>query len=229
LLQLVRRKKGQKAARSQAEKVSWEGVDQGLFEALRERRRRLAAELGKPPYVIFGDETLRDLARKRPATLEAMRGLYGIADHKLRHFGQTFLEVLQNYQAKGATTGGPGDRATTGSGRSGPRGLTTPATGEGRRSAFALFRAGTSVDEVARQTSQPRPAVLDQLCEYVRAERPGSLAPWVARDVYERVAAAVRQFGADQLRPLQVRLGPGVSPEAIRLVVTHMKEMEPED
>ncbi len=209
LLQLVRRKKGQKAERSQVEAVSWEGVDRGLFEALRERRRQLASELGKPPYVIFGDRTLRELAQHRPATLEAMRGLYGIGDNKLREFGQIFLEVLQQYQVKAA-----------------PAPAAKP--GGGRRAAFALFRAGSSLDEVARQTGQARPLVLEQLCEYIRAERPGSLTPWVTNAVYERVATAVRQFG-EQLRALQVRLGPGVPPEVIRLVVTHMKEMQPEE
>jgi hypothetical protein len=50
----------------------------------------------------------------------------------------------------------------------------------------------------------------------------------VTSAVYERVAAAVRQVG-EQLRALQVRLGPGVPADVIRLVVTHMQEMEPEE
>jgi ATP-dependent DNA helicase RecQ len=222
LLQLVRRKKGQKAEKSQAEQVSWEGVDQGLFEALRERRRRLAAELGKPPYVIFGDATLRELARKRPVALENMRGIYGIGDNKLREFGQIFLDVLQGYSPKQAP-----ERDET---REKPTARSRPAAtpDDARKTTFVLFEQGATIDEVSRRTGQARPALVEQLCAYIRAARPLKLTPWVADAVYERVAAAARQLG-EEVKPLQLRLGAGVTPEAIRLVVTHMKVMEPEE
>jgi ATP-dependent DNA helicase RecQ len=94
LVRLARRKKGERPQKSQADAVSWEGVDRELFEALRRLRRDIAREIGKPPYVIFGDATLRELARLRPQTLERMRGIYGIGDAKLRDFGARFLAVL---------------------------------------------------------------------------------------------------------------------------------------
>jgi ATP-dependent DNA helicase RecQ len=94
LLQLVRRKRGEKVERSRAEAASWEGVDRALFEALRGVRRELAVAIGKPPYVIFTDDTLRELARVRPRTLEAMRGIRGIGDAKLRDYGVRFLRII---------------------------------------------------------------------------------------------------------------------------------------
>ena len=53
---------------------SWQGVDQGLFEHLRQWRRQTAAERGVPPYVILHDRTLRDLARRRPASTRVAGG-----------------------------------------------------------------------------------------------------------------------------------------------------------
>jgi ATP-dependent DNA helicase RecQ len=94
LLQLVRRKRGEKAERSSADRVSWEGVDRRLFEALRTLRRDLATDLGKPAYVIFNDDTLRELARMKPRTLATMREIRGIGDNKLREFGDQFLRVI---------------------------------------------------------------------------------------------------------------------------------------
>ena len=55
-------------ATSRAARESWEGVDRDLFEALRAFRRRKADERGVPPFIIFSDATLRDLARVRPST-----------------------------------------------------------------------------------------------------------------------------------------------------------------
>jgi ATP-dependent DNA helicase RecQ len=97
LLQLVRRKRGQKVEKSRAEASSWEDVDRVLFEALRGVRRELAVALGKPPYVIFNDDTLRELARLRPQTLEAMRGVRGVGEAKLRDYGERFLRAIVSH------------------------------------------------------------------------------------------------------------------------------------
>ena len=95
LVQVTRRKKGERPQKSRADVVSWEGVDPKLFEALRRLRRGLAEQKKVPPYVIFSDATLRELARQRPATLEQMRGVYGVGDVKLRDFGSAFLEEIR--------------------------------------------------------------------------------------------------------------------------------------
>jgi ATP-dependent DNA helicase RecQ len=57
-------------------------------------RRQLASERQVPPYVIFSDNTLRELARIRPTTPERMRLVYGVGDSKLRDFGPQFLAVI---------------------------------------------------------------------------------------------------------------------------------------
>jgi ATP-dependent DNA helicase RecQ len=69
--------------------------DRDLFEQLRKWRRAEAEERGVPPYVIFSDRTLRELARLRPATLVELREVYGVGDAKLEVFGRKVLEVLQ--------------------------------------------------------------------------------------------------------------------------------------
>jgi ATP-dependent DNA helicase RecQ len=68
--------------------------DRSLFEALRVWRRGEAQERGVPPYVIFSDKTLRELARVRPATRYELRGIYGIGDAKLEAFGDAVLRVM---------------------------------------------------------------------------------------------------------------------------------------
>ncbi|MHC4320334.1 MAG: RQC domain-containing protein, partial [Planctomycetota bacterium] len=85
--------------RARAADESWEGVDRGLFEHLRALRRRLAAERGVPAYVIFGDATLRELARARPTALGAMAGLRGVGVKKLADLGPVFTEAIRSYVA----------------------------------------------------------------------------------------------------------------------------------
>jgi ATP-dependent DNA helicase RecQ len=68
--------------------------DRPLFEALRVWRRSEAEERGVPPYVIFSDRTLREVARARPDTLTALREIYGVGDAKLEAFGRKVIEVV---------------------------------------------------------------------------------------------------------------------------------------
>src|SRR4029077_9594980 len=97
LVQPVRKEKKEKVKQSRADVVSWEGVERNLFEALRSWRFDLAKQTGKPPYVIFSDETLRQLARVRPSRNETLRSLYGIGETKMRDLGPLVLPIIQEY------------------------------------------------------------------------------------------------------------------------------------
>ncbi len=101
LVQLVRRKKGEKPEKSRIETISWEGVDRELFEALRRLRRQLAADRQVSPFIIFTDNTLRELARVRPSTLERMRQVPGVGDKRLRDFGAVFLALIADHGRRG--------------------------------------------------------------------------------------------------------------------------------
>jgi ATP-dependent DNA helicase RecQ len=73
-------------------------VDDPLFDALRARRRDLAIDAGVPPYVIFHDSTLRDMARIRPINLKALGNISGIGARKLEAYGVAFLDVLKRFE-----------------------------------------------------------------------------------------------------------------------------------
>jgi ATP-dependent DNA helicase RecQ len=81
--------------RSKTEVASWEGVDRDLFERLRGLRLQLARDRGVPPYVIFHDSTLRELARVKPTTIAALRPVYGMGDRKVEALGEALLETIR--------------------------------------------------------------------------------------------------------------------------------------
>ena len=74
--------------------ASWAGVDQGLFEQLRALRLELARGRGVPPYVIFHDQTLRELARVKPRQLHELQDITGIGERKAAAFGPAILELI---------------------------------------------------------------------------------------------------------------------------------------
>ncbi|WP_128891262.1 DNA helicase RecQ [Erythrobacter sp. HKB08] len=72
-------------------------VGDPLFDALRELRRELAIEAQVPPYVIFHDATLREMAANRPASLAELGTIAGIGAKKLEAYGEAFLRVIQRH------------------------------------------------------------------------------------------------------------------------------------
>ncbi|QSO55144.1 DNA helicase RecQ [Alicyclobacillus curvatus] len=72
-------------------------VDSGLFERLRELRRELAVMNDVPPYVIFPDTTLRELASLRPTDRSSLLRIKGIGEVKAERYGRQFLEIIQDY------------------------------------------------------------------------------------------------------------------------------------
>ena len=86
---------GRKARRGQAEPaVALDPADAALFDALRALRRELAAEAQVPPYVIFHDATLREMAHLRPASHAELGDIPGIGARKLEAYGDYFLDVI---------------------------------------------------------------------------------------------------------------------------------------
>jgi ATP-dependent DNA helicase RecQ len=70
-------------------------VGDPLFEALRTKRRELAEAAGLPPYVIFHDATLRELAERRPRDLSNFAMISGVGARKLEAYGEAFLDVIR--------------------------------------------------------------------------------------------------------------------------------------
>lgn len=95
-LSLARQRPPRRDARpqSRAETESWEGVDRELFERLRGVRLRVARERGVPPYVIFHDATLREMARRRPDSISALLAVKGVGARKAEDLGAVFLSTI---------------------------------------------------------------------------------------------------------------------------------------
>jgi ATP-dependent DNA helicase RecQ len=96
---VVRAQKKEKKVASAVKGDSWEGVDHGLFEALRSVRSGLAQKKGLPAYVIFTDAALRDMARRKPSTPEDFLQVKGVGEVKCRQYASVMLEAIRKYLA----------------------------------------------------------------------------------------------------------------------------------
>ncbi len=99
-LELARPRIGavQKKKRPASIELSKQPHDEALFQALRELRRRLAEDQGVPPYVVFGDATLAQMARLKPDDDNGLLRISGVGEHKLSRYGNDFLAVINEYR-----------------------------------------------------------------------------------------------------------------------------------
>jgi ATP-dependent DNA helicase RecQ len=213
--QLLKPREAVRERRARTAGDSWEGVDRGLFEELRKLRTKLAAERGVPPYVVFGDAALRDMARRRPSTLQAFLEVRGVGDQKRADYGDVFIETIADYcNAKSL----PFDcePAAIAQQAQAPAGSTAGPNASGT-AAFPHFRRGASVEEVMQQMGRARSTVLGYLVQYIQFERVFDPTPWLDSAVFNRVEVAIEAVGAAGLKPIFEHLNREVSYDEIRI------------
>ena len=95
---LVVQKPKKAVAKSVASLVENASYDTSLFEALRQVRTREAARLRVPPYIVFGDKALHEMALHKPKTNEAFLSISGVGEKKLSQFGEIFMNAIRVYE-----------------------------------------------------------------------------------------------------------------------------------
>jgi len=85
-------------SRKRGEGAASFGENPELFDVLREVRLRIARQRGVPPYVIFHDTTLREMADRRPSTIDDLYDIYGVGARKAADFGDAFLDAIRTFK-----------------------------------------------------------------------------------------------------------------------------------
>lgn len=96
-LVMAKKKKVSNIIRARKE-MEWAEIDKGLFYKLREKRSELALKRKVPAYIIFGDRTLRDIATKKPVTMEEFSKIYGVGENKMKLYADIFVKVVRDYE-----------------------------------------------------------------------------------------------------------------------------------
>ena len=206
-----------KSRQSRAAVESWEGVDSGLFEALRTFRRQEAAEKGVPPFVIFGDATLRELAKVRPSTPKALMGIKGIGTQKRQQYGRAVLTIIQKYCEK------HGMQMDIGQDRPAPTPRPAKSISNAKEQAFELFRKQCSIRRTAAAINRAESTTVQYLVEFIQQENVASSEAWVDRRTADKIERAIKSIGSKQLKLIFDHLKGQVDYQQIRIVLTCMK------
>ncbi|MDC7999235.1 DNA helicase RecQ [Gilvibacter sediminis] len=80
-----------------AKKSNGEGTDKNLFKLLKEERKKVANKLDLPPFVIFQDPSLEDMALKYPITISELSNVHGVGEGKAKKYGEPFVSLIARY------------------------------------------------------------------------------------------------------------------------------------
>ena len=145
--------------------------DEVLFERLRQVRKRLADERGVPPYIVFSDVSLRQMARQYPVSEGEFARISGVGEKKLREFGEVFLAEIAAHLGTNPRQIFADDSFALPAPLPGRAGL-----GDTARETLRCFRAGASVEQIAAQRQLTPGTIYGHLTEAARIGEPIDLS-----------------------------------------------------
>ena len=169
-----------------------------LFDALRQLRREIAAERAVPAYIVFGDATLREMARQRPSTLPALLEVRGVGQQKLADFGEQFIDGIVDLLPASINVG-TDVAPSTAIRRNADRELRRQRPTANAVQSFPLFDQGLSVEQVAERIGRAASTVFGYLESYIRHRQVRDVSPWLNRAEFELVESAIQDVGSGTL------------------------------
>jgi ATP-dependent DNA helicase RecQ len=181
-----------------------------LFEQLRALRKEIADENDVPPYVVFHDRTLREMATSLPTTREALLAVPGVGERKARSFGDRFTEAIRAFVEE---TGAAPSRIEA------PR-VERPRAraGDSARESVHLFQDGHDVESIAQARGLAVSTVEGHLALAMESGESVDIDRLVPPERKSAIEAALRVVGDAYLSPVVEYLGDGYSYAEVRFV-----------
>ena len=196
-------------------RVAWEGVDRGLFDTLRIWRKNLADSRGLPPFIIFADTTLRDLARRRPSTEAGLLQVHGMGEKKLSDYGAALLKLIESYCKEHEVAMNVAAKLSE-----------TPPANEpsgAKRQAFTLFAQGKSIEVVMKAVERARSTTTEYLADFIQQEGINDPSAWLEPEVIDKVRQSAATLGLDRLRPIFDAHAGAISYDQIRIALACLR------
>lgn len=192
--------------------------DQRLFEELRSLRKEIADEKGVPPFIIFGDVSLREMASYYPQDLDGFSRITGVGAQKLASFGEPFIAVISNYAAKYGIKEVP-----VPSRRSGRR-ISRQRASATYKETKSLLQQQLSLSEIAAHRGVTESTILSHIERFADAgERLDLEYLMPPPDQFDKIRSAFQLSGGMALRPVKDILGDTFSYNQLRLARIFLK------
>lgn len=189
--------------------------DAELFEALRVERRRIAEKQAVPPFVIFSDRTLAEIAARLPETADALRAISGVGESKLKYYGEMVLAtVRQHLDAHPGMRGAARPPAVVAAPTARPRTSASDSLSETAR----RLRQGQSLPDIARERGMAVSTIAGHVEKLIEAGEVTDLGPLVSAGDLKRITALFTRMQTSRLAEIVEEGGGSISFEQARFV-----------
>jgi len=186
--------------------------DETLFERLRQLRKRIADERNVPPYIIFQDKTLKDMATCIPTTWSQLQRMFGMGESKLKRYGPRFLkEIIAYAQQIGLEVKIESEQA--------PIKTKIPMT---EHKTLELLRQGRSINEVAQQLKIPVRTIYSHIERLILFGEEIILNNYIPSERLQVIRKAFHTSGINNIEKVREELGNVIPLEELRLVRAKM-------
>ncbi len=183
--------------------------DEGLFDVLRDLRKKLAEERGVPSYIIFGDTSLREMARSYPLTEREFAGITGVGEKKLAEFSEVFCDAIKQFLKNNPRQTFIGANRTSGV-EAAAQELSADLLGDSPFITLRMFRDGKSMEEIARERQIGVGTVATHLTKAIELGERVDIAKLVPKAKHAAILKAFDQYGIEALGPVKDKLGSSV-------------------
>ncbi len=194
-----------------------------LLTVLKALRKTLADQQSVPPYVVFPESALRQMAQTRPQTLEAFSQVSGVGSRKLAQYGEVFTDAIRQFCADYGLESDPGAAGR----RDRPLRERRQTTGDTHRHTLELHRQGLSMAEIADQRGLKSSTIANHLEQLIRQGEAVEVDNLVAVDRQHTIVAVLAELENASLTDIRDRLDPTYSYEEIRLVRAAWQREQP--
>jgi ATP-dependent DNA helicase RecQ len=177
------------------------GCDEALFEKLRQLRKQLADERGVPPYIVFSDVALRQMARHYPPGEKEFSRISGVGEKKLREFGAAFLSEIANFLQTNPRQIFADDSFAE------PAAPARSRLSDTVRETLHFFQRGKPVEEIARLRGLKDSTIYSHLEDGVRAGETVDVDRLLDAQAKQEIAAAFARYGLGNLTGAVESLG----------------------
>ncbi len=187
-------------------------LDELLFERLKRLRKRIADERNVPPYIIFQDKTLKDMATRIPTTWSQLKTIFGMGEAKLKQYGPRFLkEIIAHTQSMGPKIENESEKTTSHA----RKGATEYQTLE-------LLRQGLSIKQVAKQRNLTVRTVYNHIERLILLGEEIVLTKFIPSEHQQMIRQAFHTMGVNNLELVRQKLPSVIPMEELRLVRAKM-------
>ncbi|MEG4988187.1 DNA helicase RecQ [Microcoleus sp. BR0-C5] len=169
---------------------------EALFSILRTLRKQIADEQFVPPYVVFADKSLRDMAEKRPQNLREFEDVYGVGSNKRDKYGKVFLEAIRTFcQEQDLPTGAASSDVANLPNLSNVASYSQMQTWE-------LYRQGLTVQGIANARGMSPNTISGHLIELMEMGREVDINLLVESERQQAIVYAIEVMGDEKLRAI---------------------------